>query len=46
MLQAVRVRGKSVDNLVQNNLLGGARQKLLDVVPGSATLQGNVELKP
>ena len=45
MLQAVRVRGKSVDNLVQNNLLGGARQKLLDVVLGSSTPQGNVELK-
>ena len=46
MLQAVRVRGKSVDNLVQNNLLGGAREKLLDVAAGSSTLQGNVEINP
>ena len=45
MLQAIRVRGKSVDNLVQNNLLGGARGKLLDIAAGSSTLQGNVEVK-
>ena len=45
MLQAVRVRGKSSHNLVQNNLLGGAREKLLDIAPGSSVLQGNVEIK-
>ena len=44
MRQAVRIRGESRDNLVQNNLLGGASHKLLDVPEGTAVLQGNVEL--
>ncbi|MFP6769328.1 MAG: right-handed parallel beta-helix repeat-containing protein [Planctomycetaceae bacterium] len=44
MHQAVRIRGKSRDNLVQNNLLGGATQQLLDIPEGTAVLQGNTLL--
>ena len=44
MRQAVRIRGKSRDNLVQNNLLGGASQQLLDIPEGTAVLQGNTLL--
>jgi len=44
MLQAVRITGNSRDNLVQNNLVGGARKKSIDVPQETATMQGNVEL--
>ncbi len=44
MLQAIRVRGQSKNNLIQNNLLGGAKVKLIDAAPQSSILQGNVEL--
>ena len=44
MRQAIRIRGKSRDNLVVNNLLGGATEDLLDVAEGTATLQGNMLL--
>ncbi len=44
MLEAIRIRGKSSHNLVQNNLLEGAQNRLLDVAPGSTVLQGNVEI--
>ena len=44
MRQAIRVRGNSRDNLVQNNLVGGASDKLLDIPEGTATVQGNTIL--
>ena len=44
MQQAVRIRGKSRDNLVQNNLMGGATAGLLDIPEGTATVQGNTLL--
>jgi len=44
MLEAIRIQGKSSHNLVQNNLLGGAQNRLLDIAPGSTVLQGNVEI--
>ena len=44
MRQAVRIRGDSRDNLVQNNLVGGATGKLLDIPDGTATVQGNTLL--
>jgi hypothetical protein len=44
MLNAIRVLGKSRDNLVQNNLLGGAKQQLLDTLKGTAMMQGNREI--
>ncbi|MCH7988050.1 MAG: right-handed parallel beta-helix repeat-containing protein [Planctomycetes bacterium] len=44
MLNAIRVLGKSRDNLVQNNLLGGAKEQLLDILKGTAILQGNSEI--
>ena len=44
MREAVRITGASRDNLVQNNLLGGASHRLLEVPRGTAVLQGNIEL--
>lgn len=44
MLQAVRITGRSKGNLVQNNLVGGAKEKPFKVDPEAAVLQGNVEL--
>jgi len=44
MRQAIRIRGKSRDNLVVNNLLGGATEDLLDVAEGTATVRGNTLL--
>jgi nitrous oxidase accessory protein NosD len=43
MQQAIRVTGNSRDNLVQNNLVSGAVQSLIDVPDSTATVQGNVE---
>jgi hypothetical protein len=45
MRNAVRILGNSRDNLVQNNLLGGAAEKLLDIPPETAVVQGNIEVK-
>jgi len=45
MLQAIRVVGRSEQNLVQNNLVGGAKDTCLDIAPNTAIVQGNVELK-
>ena len=44
MQQAVRIRGKSRDNLVQNTLMGAATAGLLDIPEGTATVQGNTLL--
>jgi hypothetical protein len=44
MREAVRIRGDSRDNLVQNNLVGGATGKLLDIPDDTATVQGNTLL--
>ncbi len=44
MHQAIRITGRSKDNLVQNNLLGGAKTQLIDVTSEAAFVQGNVEL--
>jgi len=42
-LNAVRITGGSRHNLVANNLLSGAKHKPLDIPPGTAKMQGNVE---
>ena len=44
MLQAIRVSGQSRDNLIQNNLLAGAKLKLIDASADRAIVQGNTEL--
>jgi len=44
MLQAVRVQGNSRDNLIQNNMLGGARDVLILADTEKNHLQGNIEL--
>jgi hypothetical protein len=44
MLNAIRILGKSRDNLVQNNLLGGAKERLIDTLKGTAVMQGNQEI--
>ena len=44
MLEAVRVRGKSRDNLIQNNMLGGTVRKTIAADAGTTTEQGNVEV--
>lgn len=44
MRHAIRITGESRDNLVQNNLLGGAKQQLLDILEGKGAVQGNREI--
>ena len=44
MIHAVRVTGNSLDNLIQNNLLGGATDALIVASPDKAIVQGNTPL--
>tara|TARA_B100000029_G_scaffold294995_1_gene288324 strand:+ start:405 stop:1787 length:1383 start_codon:yes stop_codon:yes gene_type:complete len=44
MRHAIRIRGNSRDNLVVNNLLGGAVDSELDIARESATVSGNTIL--
>ncbi len=44
MLEAIRIRGKSKDNLIMNNIISGAVRKGIDATKDSATVQGNLEL--
>jgi len=43
MLQAIRVLGNGRNNLVQHNLVTGARLRGIDAAPGTAIVVGNVE---
>lgn len=45
MVQAVRVMGNSRDNLVQNNLLGGATESLIAATDELAVVRGNTLLE-
>jgi parallel beta-helix repeat protein len=42
--QAVRVLGPGKNNLVTNNLVGGATERAIVIAPGTALDQGNTEL--
>jgi hypothetical protein len=44
MREAIRVIGKSRDNLIQNNLVGNAVNGPLDIPQGTAVTQGNVKV--
>lgn len=44
MLEGVRVIGESRDNLIQNNLIGNAKNQPWDVPKGTAVMQGNVKV--
>ena len=44
MQHAIRITGNSRDNLVQNNLVSGAVQSLIDGTQTTATLQGSVDV--
>lgn len=44
MLEAIRVTGGGRDNLIQNNLLGGAAKQLIQADSGTAIVQGNTQL--
>lgn len=44
MHEAIRIIGHSQHNLVQNNLLGGAKHKLIDVPGETAVVRGNMEI--
>lgn len=45
MRHAIRVGGKSKDNMVHHNLVGGAIEKPVEVGVGIATVEGNVIVK-
>jgi len=46
MRQAIRVHGKGRDNVIVNNLVGGARERSIEATPGSAVLGTNFEVNP
>ena len=45
MAHAIRVVGESRDNLIHGNILGGAKDKLLDAPDTAATISNNVLLR-
>lgn len=45
MRHAIRVLGKSRDNLITNNILGGATDKLLDASGDPSELRDNLLLR-
>jgi parallel beta-helix repeat protein len=45
MHHAIRIRGDSRDNLVAGNILGGAKDRLLDIGSAAATVRDNLVLR-
>jgi len=45
MLEAVRLTGNGRDNLIDNNMVGGARRRAIEVAEGGAVVRDNVEVQ-
>ncbi len=44
MLEAIRLTGNCRDNLIDNNMVGGARRVAIEVAKGDAVVRDNVEV--